>query len=82
MTVYVDDANIPFGRMIMCHMVADTLDESNSMADVIGVNRKWFQDYPRHPHYDISRMKKALALQNGAIEVTSKELITITKDKK
>lgn len=80
MTVYVDDANIPFGRMIMCHMVADTLDELNSMADVIGVNRKWFQDYPRHPH--ISRMKKALALQNGAIEVTSKELITITKDKK
>jgi len=82
MAVYVDDANVPFGRMIMCHMVADTLDELNSMADVIGVNRKWFQDYPRHPHYDISRMKKALALQNGAIEVTSKELITITKDKK
>jgi len=81
-TVYVDDANIPFGRMIMCHMVADTLDELNSMADVIGVNRKWFQDHPKHPHYDISRMKKALALQNGAIEVTSKELITITKDKK
>lgn len=82
MAVYVDDANVPFGRMIMCHMVADTLDELNSMADVIGVNRKWFQDHPKHPHYDISRMKKALALQNGAIEVTSKELITITKDKK
>jgi hypothetical protein len=79
MAVYVDDANVPFGRMIMCHMVADTLDELNSMADVIGVNRKWFQDHPKHPHYDISRMKKALALQNGAIEVTSKELITIIK---
>lgn len=41
MAVYVDPAQHPFGRMIMCHMWADTLDELLAMADRIGVQRKW-----------------------------------------
>lgn len=41
MTVYVDDVEHVFGRMKMCHMWADTLDELLAMADRIGVDRKW-----------------------------------------
>lgn len=39
--VYVDDMYAQFGRMKMCHMIADTTTELNAMADSIGVQRKW-----------------------------------------
>jgi hypothetical protein len=36
MTIYVDDMKAAFGRMKMCHMIADTDDELHAMADRIG----------------------------------------------
>lgn len=74
MTVYVDDMRAPMGRLIMCHMLADTDEELHAMADLIGVARKWHQAPPRHPsHYDIALSKRALAVAAGAIEITWRE---------
>ena len=70
MSVYVDDMNADFGRMKMCHMIADTEDELHVMADAIGVSRKWYQG----DHYDICLSKKAKAIANGAIEIEWAEL--------
>jgi hypothetical protein len=71
MSVYVDTAKYKFGRMIMCHMVADTLEELHAMADKIGVARRHYQTAGgRSPHYDICKAKRALAVQYGAIELT------------
>lgn len=69
MAVYVDDVKIPYGRMFMCHMWADTLEELHAMADKIGVRRKWFQHPPKASwdHYDICLTKKAKAVRFGAI---------------
>lgn len=77
MAVYVDNGRYSFGRMIMCHMGADSLEELHTMADKIGVARKWFQDDPRHPHYDICLSKRTSAVQYGAVEVTQRELAMI-----
>lgn len=66
MTVYVDSMRARFGRMIMCHMIADTDDELNAMADRIGVDRRWHQG----DHYDIALSKRALAVQAGAVEIS------------
>ena len=81
MTVYVDEAKHAFGRMIMCHMWADSDAELLEMADKIGVQRKWIQGHPelsfgKHKnaswvHFDIAKGKRDLAIQNGAI-VTDK----------
>lgn len=69
MSVYVDDVRLPYGRMVMCHMWADSLDELLTMADRIGVARRWLQQPPkaRWTHFDISLGKKELALRHGAI---------------
>ncbi len=69
MSVYVDDVKHKFGRMLMCHMWADTEEELHHMADKIGINRKWYQTPPKASwnHYDISISKKKEAIKLGAI---------------
>lgn len=74
MTVYVDNMRRPWGRLVMCHLLADTDDELLAMVDLIGVDRKWHQ----HPgtdrsHFDIALSKRALAVQSGAVEITMKQ---------
>lgn len=77
MSVYVDNAKHPFGRLLMCHMWADTRAELFAMADRIGVQRKWFQRPAdlgvvgmdaSWEHFDIAQSKRALAVAAGAIE--------------
>jgi len=69
--VYVDDMRAPFGRMIMCHMIADTSDELHAMAVRIGVRRRWCQNRGTYrEHYDICLAKRALAVKAGAREIT------------
>ena len=73
MTVYVDNMRARFGRMVMCHMIADTLDELHAMADRIGIARRHFQDTHSGPHYDISLSRRALAIQYGARDITLRQ---------
>lgn len=72
MTVYVDDMRAGFGRMVMCHMIADSDAELHAMADRIGVARRWHQAPPKasHSHYDIALSKRAIAVRLGAVEIT------------
>ena len=70
MTVYVDTMQAPFKGMLMCHMIADTEDELHTMAETIGMQRKWYQ----RDHYDISMELKKRAIQAGAIEIGVREL--------
>ena len=69
MSVYVDDMRAPFGRMILCHMIADTDAELHAMADQIGVARRWHQG----DHYDISLSMRAKAVGFGAVEITQRQ---------
>lgn len=71
--VYVDNMMAKFGRMKMCHLIADSDGELHAMADRIGVARKWWQSVEggsSTSHYDICLSKKKLALQAGATEVS------------
>lgn len=72
MAVYVDNMRAKFGRMVMCHMLADTDAELHAMADRIGVARRWWQSPAKTSgsHYDIALSKRALAVEAGAIEIT------------
>lgn len=79
MSVYVDKARNPYGRMKICHMLADNLDELHAMADKIGVQRKWFQNNLDHPHYDISQNKRQLAVGFGAIQIDDSQLVELVR---
>ena len=68
MAVYVDGERNRFGRMIMCHMFADSLVDLHEMAQAIGMDREWFQPLS-FPHYDVSLSRRAAAVAKGAIEV-------------
>jgi len=73
MPVYIDSFNAPYRGMIMCHMIADTTEELLSMADKIGVKRKWIQDAGTcYEHFDVCLSMKKKAIQAGAIEVDRK----------
>ena len=79
---FCDEIDAPrhkYGRMIMCHLVGDTLEELHAMADQIGVARRWFQERASFPHYDICKAKRLLAVQAGAIEVNNRELVAIMR---
>jgi Protein of unknown function (DUF4031) len=80
MSVFVDDGRWPYGRMLMCHMFADTSEELHAMADHIGVARKWAQHAgtPRE-HYDVCMSKRALALRSGAKAATAREMVAFFK---
>lgn len=74
MSVYVDNMRAKLGRLIMCHMIADSSEELHAMAAKIGVRR----DYVQHSrsareHYDICLSKRALAVANGAHEITIRQ---------
>ena len=79
MAVYVDDMHTTamgkFGRMKMCHMIADSDDELHAMAARIGVARRWWQspEQTSGSHYDIAMTKRALAVQAGAVEITLRQ---------
>lgn len=70
----MDNMKARYRNMIMCHMMADTVDELHAMADKIGVVRRHFQD-TKYKHYDICLSKRILAVRYGAIELDAKELV-------
>ncbi|MCB1738703.1 MAG: DUF4031 domain-containing protein [Gammaproteobacteria bacterium] len=75
MAVYVDDMRARVGRMVMCHMIADSSDELLAMADRIGVARRWRQHAGTYrEHFDICLAKRAAAIAAGAREITRREL--------
>ncbi len=81
--VYIDNFNCGYGRMKMCHMIADTTQELLEMADKIGVKRKWLQKAGTYQeHFDVCLSMKAKALKLGAKDITIKELSALTIKKR
>lgn len=83
MAVYVDDARLAYGRMNMCHMIADTSEELLAMADRIGVKRKWLQHAGEpNEHFDVCLSKARAALVAGAHPVTSRWIVERIRERR
>lgn len=78
--VYVDTMRADYGRMVMCHMLADSTAELLEMADKIGVRRMWIQEAGTHrEHFDISLSKRELAIRHGAREVSWRDVALLIR---
>lgn len=81
MAVYVDEARNRFGRMVMCHMLADTVAELHTMAERIGMKREWFQPLSS-PHYDLSLTRRAAAIKEGALVIDRRQVAALIHAKR
>ena len=73
--IYVDAPKYPFKRFVMCHLMADSLDELHAFAERLSLSKEWFQD----DHYDISKSKRTQAIKMGALTVSSRYLVQLRK---
>ena len=72
--VYVDDMEARYGRMIMCHMAADSTAELLEMARRVGVQARWLQHGGTwREHFDACLSKRARAIEFGAVLVTRRD---------
>ena len=60
-----------------CHLMADTEQELHEFAELIGLRRSWCHRKSEYLHYDIVESKRDLAVRNGAIELSRKELVAL-----
>jgi hypothetical protein len=75
MTVYVDDARIPWRGRRWFHLVADRPEELHRAAQRLGLRRERAQEAGRTLHYDLPEEVRDLAIELGVAEpITWREL--------
>jgi len=68
MTVYVDDARIPWRGRRWSHLVADTADELHAAAAVLGIPRQGARERGRTLHYDLPDEWRERAITTGVAQ--------------
>ena len=72
MTVLVDPAVWPWRGRRWAHLVSDhSYDELHAMAELLGIERRWFQG----DHYDVPADLREQAIELGAVAVPGRELV-------
>lgn len=77
--VYVDDAGIMKNGRFWCHLVADSVDELHAFAARLGIPERAFHRGARHPHYDIPDDMGRRALAQGAMAITTRDAVRISR---
>lgn len=74
MTVYIDPPVWPGHGRLWSHLVSDlSYDELHAFADRMGVPRRAFE----RDHYDIPQLRYTDAVDAGAVEVSSREVVRL-----
>lgn len=73
--VYIDKK----GKLGWSHLVSDSIHELHDFAQKIGLKHDWFQAKPEKPHYDVKGMMRRRAIEQGAKEVSSKEIVMVLR---
>lgn len=74
--ILVDEGRSYIGwkRGVWHHLASDTnLEELQTFARQLRLNKGWFQGDHRVPHYDVTEHKAVLGIQLGAVRVSNRE---------
>jgi hypothetical protein len=72
MAILIDTAMWPWRDWLWCHMVSDTsVEELKAFASQLGLPDRGFQG----DHFDIPEHMRELAITNGALVVTTREIL-------
>ena len=84
MALYVDNMRAPYGRMVMCHMMADSTDELLRAATALGLQHKWLQKAGTpHEHFDVSLGKRQMAVELlGAQVIGMREIVDLMEQRR
>jgi len=75
MAVYVDNLrDYGWRHGPSCHLIADSVEELIEFAVAMGMQREWFQSKST-PHFDLTAEGRRLAVEDGAIELSQRELV-------
>lgn len=84
MSVYVDEMRVciqtrswPYTHA--CHLVADSVEELQAFALLMGLHHSWFQNKPELPHYDLTTRMRKKAVRMGAFQVNRKKFLKLMK---
>ena len=80
--LYVDHVRIPFGRMLMNHLMANTPEELREAAEQLGLSAYIQSPGTEKEHLDVSESKRREALAMGARPVTGRELVNLVQTKR
>lgn len=80
--------NIPCFKAGSCHLFIDppslgsvggtspsvNFDALHSVARILGLRREWFQENGKMPHYDLTVLKRRMAVRLGVAELNDREM--------
>ena len=80
MAVYVDNLrDYGWRHGPSCHLIADSVEELMEFAVEMGLRPEWFQPKST-PHFDLTADGRAQAVEQGAVELTNRELIAKVRE--
>ena len=73
---------IDFPKKGWCHLVADTIPFLHKFAEEIGLKKHWYENKRGkcRPHYDVKGDMIQKAIENGALQVNSREIIKFLEE--
>ena len=81
--LYVDHMRIPYGRMLMNHLMADTSEELEGARQSLGLPEGTIQHRgTAKEHLDICESKRRQILVMGAISIDARGLVGIVQRKR
>lgn len=84
MSIYIDNlfstaVTTIWPYRFACRLFGNDRHGLHDFAYGLGLQPRWYQNHPKHPHYDLTQGKRQQAIAKGAIELTDEQVTNFWK---